>query len=336
MFGFSHKLTRRTLAGRATSRALVVLGLATGTIAASIVPAPIATLAAPNQNQTTTFPDIQNHWAQPFIEALVRRNIIAGYLDGTFRPENPVARDEFAAMVRQAFDQSLERQLASGSVYDDVPTGYWAAPAIEEAYEMGFMQGYPDGTFRPNQSISKAEAIATLASNLNLASSVPAPEAAAATTQPSATSSNQPSRRQAVRKPFPFPLAITYFMAPVVASPPRTKPTAPAPSPASPAPATPQDGATAPQAASPSQTPLTIYDYYVDADQIPPDITDDVLAATEAGVVVNHPDPLVLNPNQPATRGEAAALIHQALVGQGRLEPLAEDIPASNYIVGGR
>jgi hypothetical protein len=334
MLRLPHQFTRTSL----TTRLLLVLGLATGTIA-TIVPPPSPIFATPNQtaDQTATFPDIQNHWARPFIEALVERNIVAGYLDGTFRPENPVARDEFAAMIRQAFNQNPERQIPSGSVYDDIPTGYWAAPAIEEAYEMGFMQGYPDGTFRPGQSISKVEAIAILASNLNLASSIPVAEASRAPEPSNAATSTQPVRRKIARRPFPFPLAIGYFMAPVVASLAKTPSAAnPAPSPASPAPVSPQAETTAPPSSPQASPSLTIYDYYVDANQIPENVRSEVLAATEAGVVVNHPDPLVLNPNQPATRGEVAALIHQALVKQGRIEPLPEDASVSNYIVGGR
>ncbi|MGF1675894.1 MAG: S-layer homology domain-containing protein, partial [Rivularia sp. (in: cyanobacteria)] len=41
------------------------------------------------------FPDITNHWARPFIEALARRGILNGYPDGTFRPDNSVTRAEF-------------------------------------------------------------------------------------------------------------------------------------------------------------------------------------------------------------------------------------------------
>jgi len=52
--------------------------------------------------------------------------------------------------LNKAFSQNPERQIANGSVYKDIPRGYWAAPAIEDAYEMGFMKGYPDGEFRPN------------------------------------------------------------------------------------------------------------------------------------------------------------------------------------------
>ncbi len=60
---------------------------------------------------------------------------------------------------------------------------------------------------------------------------------------------------------------------------------------------------------------------------------DDVAATTAAGIVVNYPDRRMLNPTRPATRGEVAAIIHQALVSQGKAVPIA-DPSASQYMVG--
>lgn len=73
--------------------------------------------------------------------------------------------------------------------------------------------------------------------------------------------------------------------------------------------------------------------YYTDADRIPSEATDPILAATRANIVVNHPDPAVLNPNEFLSRGSAAALIYQSLVHAGRMEPLPENSPANQYIV---
>ncbi|MBD0302562.1 MAG: S-layer homology domain-containing protein, partial [Tolypothrix sp. T3-bin4] len=83
--------------------AFLTLGLAIGAVAPLVNLASGAVVAAPTSN--ASFPDIQDHWARPFIEPLAEKNILAGYLDGTYRPNQPVQRDEFAAVIRQAFNQ---------------------------------------------------------------------------------------------------------------------------------------------------------------------------------------------------------------------------------------
>jgi len=85
------------------------------------------------QGTATSFSDIgADYWAQPFIQALAARNIITGFPNGTFRPEHPVQRAEFAGMIQKAFSQNRVRQL-EGTGFRDVPADYWAAAAIEEA-----------------------------------------------------------------------------------------------------------------------------------------------------------------------------------------------------------
>lgn len=292
---------------------MLTLGLAAGAIAPYVTSTP--SIAASPAN--TSFPDTQDYWAQPFIHNLAERNVVTGYPDNTFRPEQSVDRDEFAAILRQAFSQPVERKLASGSVYKDVPQGYWAASAIEEAYEMGFMKGYPGGEFRPNQSVSRVEVFVSLAQNLSLPTTTTAvdkPVAAAATPAPT-----QSVPRRRAKRPLMFPLAMTTLMQPLMATPARA--TAAANS--------------DPASSNASQRPasLAVSDYYQDAAQIPPYAVDDVAAATAAGIVVNYPDRRMLNPTRPATRGEVAALIHQALVSQGKVAPIA-DQPAAQYVVG--
>lgn len=125
---------------------------------------------SPAQGTTTNFSDVgADYWAQPFIQALAARNIITGFPNGTFRPEQPVQRAEFAAMIQKAFNQNRVRQLAQPG-FKDVPPDYWAAAAIEEAYETGFMGGVPGGAFQPAEDITKLQAIIALADGLNLKS----------------------------------------------------------------------------------------------------------------------------------------------------------------------
>lgn len=153
------------------SVALLTFGVAVGTILPLVTSDSQKVIAAPES--ATSFPDIQDHWASPFIKALAEKNILTGYLNGTYRPNKTLARDEFAAIIRQAFNQNQVAQIPSRTVYKDVPVGYWAAPAIEEAYQTGFMTGYPGGFFRPKEEVSKVQAIVSLAEVLDGSSSPP-------------------------------------------------------------------------------------------------------------------------------------------------------------------
>ena len=89
----------------------------------------------------------------------------------------------------------------------------------------------------------------------------------------------------------------------------------------------------APSVNVPQRPLLVTSKYYRDAAQIPKYAVDAVAKTTAAGIVVNYPDLRVLNPNQAATRGEVSALIHQALVSQGKISPLPAN-QATKYIVG--
>ncbi|KAM3113411.1 S-layer homology domain-containing protein [Phormidesmis sp. 146-33] len=290
-----------------------------GVLTATIVPF-AALLSNSATAQNANFPDTSDHWAQPFIAQLAERNIITGYPDGTYRPNRPVERDEFAAIVRSAFDQPKERSIESGSTFKDVPQGYWAAPAIKEAYETGFISSYPGGSIRPRQPVTKVEAIASLARNLDLQKAAQTPP------QPiPPVVSNQSTRpRQARRRGLMLPMASTMLLAPLI----RPVVAAANPQPNTATPVTPNT-ANQPKTQSPS---ALVNQYYQDANRIPASAIDEVAAATRAGIVVNHPNVRILNPNQPATRGEMAALVYQALVSQGRAEPIPNQ-PAVQYVV---
>ncbi|QOV22494.1 fasciclin domain-containing protein [Anabaenopsis elenkinii] len=125
----------------------------------SVTPSPV--LAA---NLSDVTPE---YWASPFIQGLAQRNIISGFPDGTFRPNEPVNRAEFAAMIQKAFNQDQIRQISADG-FADVPGNFWAVSAIQEAYETGFMSGYPGNLFLPNQEIRKVEAIVALTNGLGL------------------------------------------------------------------------------------------------------------------------------------------------------------------------
>ncbi|QUL56809.1 Ig-like domain-containing protein [Paenibacillus tritici] len=87
---------------------------------------------------------------------------MTGYADGTFRPGNSITRAEAASIIARTFSQSA---VTSGVSYADLATGHWAANAIDQVTRSGIMKGYGDGSFKPNQTITRAE-MATLLSRL--------------------------------------------------------------------------------------------------------------------------------------------------------------------------
>ncbi|MDZ8108700.1 MAG: fasciclin domain-containing protein [Nostoc sp. DedQUE12a] len=251
--------------------ALLVFGMTTATVAPIVIstpassqntvpsttpsPTPSATPSptSPSPTSTVNLSDVtSDYWARPFIQTLADNNVISGFPDGTFRPNQSVTRAEFAALIQKAFgNQNRIRQLSAGG-FSDVPAGYWAAAAIQNAYEIGFLSGYPGNVFRPNQQIPKVEAIVSISNGLGL---------------------------------------------------------------------------------SASDTSI-LNTSYSDASTIPNYAVSSVAAATQANLVVNYPDVKQLNPQQPLTRAEAAAILYQALVRQGRLQPIASNLPAAQYVVG--
>ena len=115
--------------------------------------------------QVNTFPDIQDHWAQSLIEILTARDIIRGFPDATFRPDAPVTRVQFAAMIRKAFART---PIRTATEFMDVPTNYWGYRAIQEAYQIGFLEGYPNRVFLPDQNIPRVQVLVSVANGLNL------------------------------------------------------------------------------------------------------------------------------------------------------------------------
>ena len=184
-------------------------------------------------------------WAQTFISELATRDIIKGFPDGSFRPNDPVTRAQFAAMLSKAMTKAPMRNSVT---FSDVPTNYWAAEAIQKSYTTGFMSGYPGNVFSPNQNIPRVQILVSLANGLNYA---------------------------------------------------------------------------------PSKAPQTILQVYSDGSSIPDYARNSVAAATENRLVVNYPNVQILKPSQTATRAEVAAFIYQALVRSGQAKVIA-----SPYVVG--
>ncbi|MDS3861933.1 S-layer homology domain-containing protein [Thermosynechococcaceae cyanobacterium BACA0444] len=113
----------------------------------------------------SSFSDVQGIWGQTCIESLVRRNIISGYPDGTFRPNAAVTRAEFAAMLSKAFPTAPINR--SANQFSDVQSNFWAYSGIQNSSRTGFLSGYPGNYFRPNENIPRVQALVALASGLN-------------------------------------------------------------------------------------------------------------------------------------------------------------------------
>ena len=182
----------------------------------------------------------RTHWAYPFIVALHQQQILPDFPNGTFNPDQPVTRAELAAQIQRAFQIA---PTESPLRFPDVPADSWAAPAIDQAVQMGFMQGYAEGTFRPEQAVPRYQVLVALASGLELSNSVQ----------------------------------------------------------------------------------VNLNQRFGDADQLPPWAVPQVSAATQAALVVSPESPAQLNPQQPATRAEVVVMIHQALVSSGRLPTIASN-----------
>ncbi|MBW4419017.1 MAG: family 10 glycosylhydrolase [Myxacorys californica WJT36-NPBG1] len=117
------------------------------------------------------FTDIQTHWAQPCIEALAQREIIGGFPDGRFRPDETVTRSQFAAIAVKAFPTIISSPSRPAIAFKDVPSNHWAAEAIQKAYRANFFSGFGDQTFQPDLKIIRAQALTALASGLKAAPS---------------------------------------------------------------------------------------------------------------------------------------------------------------------
>ena len=122
-----------------------------------------------NFTTSNAYTDVSaDKWYNNPISTMSRLGIIKGYPDGTFRPNDPITRAEFAAIAAR-FDEHKAAKLAS---FTDI-YGHWAVSEISLAYENGWIKGYNDGTFRPNRNITRAEAMALINRVLNRAPEKP-------------------------------------------------------------------------------------------------------------------------------------------------------------------
>ena len=109
------------------------------------------------KNPTTKFKDANNKWYSDEINYAVSKGFIKGYSDGTFKPNQTITRAEFAQMI----SVFVKDGYPGSSNFKDVK-GHWASDAINELYGNKNIKGFPDGTFKPNQKLTRAEAVTIL------------------------------------------------------------------------------------------------------------------------------------------------------------------------------
>mgnify|MGYP004453120535 CR=1 FL=1 len=105
-------------------------------------------------SSTNNYSDVKDtDWCNNAISTLSNMGILKGYEDGTFHPNAPVTRAEFAAIAARFSDGAADDY----ATFSDVPNDYWASKEIAKAAKLGWIKGYTDGTFRPTNNITRAE-----------------------------------------------------------------------------------------------------------------------------------------------------------------------------------
>ena len=109
---------------------------------------------------TTTFDDVKDTKYAGAVEALVELEVIGGFPDGTFKPEEEVTRAQLAKMLVICLGLSDTVEALEGkTVFSDVDESHWASGYINAAVQSKIIAGYPDGTFKPEKEVSYAEAV---------------------------------------------------------------------------------------------------------------------------------------------------------------------------------
>lgn len=115
-----------------------------------------AEIAATDNN----FSDVDSaRWSNEAVSTLAKGGYINGYEDGTFKPANPITRGEFAAIVARFVNGT-----APDAGYNDL-VGHWAADAVNKVVDKAWVEGYEDGSFRPDANITRAE-VATIVNRI--------------------------------------------------------------------------------------------------------------------------------------------------------------------------
>lgn len=111
---------------------------------------PLTSFAAAN--------DLEGHWSQSVVENWLNQGMIKGYPDGSFKPDKTITRAEFMAIVNKAFNLTEEADIS----FTDVKANDWYYKTVKLAKAAGYINGYPDGTMKPNSPVTRQEAAVML------------------------------------------------------------------------------------------------------------------------------------------------------------------------------
>ncbi|BBI30822.1 fibronectin type III domain-containing protein [Cohnella abietis] len=117
------------------------------------------------QQVETKLTDIEGHWAASVIKQAVSSGFVTGYANGQFKPNDRITRAEFVGILVRALN--LQTEGAKLNFTDIDKTGKWALKPIAQAVEAKLITGYNDGSFRPNDEITRAEIVAIIARAFN-------------------------------------------------------------------------------------------------------------------------------------------------------------------------
>ena len=141
---------------------------ATALMSLGRIPSPANQLSQPVPGSRTVLAllDVPKaYWAYQQITELVKADVLNGYPDGTFRPEKPVNRAEFATMMVKGMGLTIDANGGENG-FLDVPEDFWASGYIKTCVKKGYVKGMPGGVFSPGQSITGAQLAAILVRTL--------------------------------------------------------------------------------------------------------------------------------------------------------------------------
>lgn len=112
------------------------------------------------------FPDVAKHWGKPDVNDMGSRLVVSGTKEAVFEPQRAITRAEFTAMLARAL--GIVTHGEQPVTFSDVSAGGWYGLELQVAIENGLITGYPDGTFRPDNNISRQEAMAIVSRALSI------------------------------------------------------------------------------------------------------------------------------------------------------------------------